>query len=82
MKLETWETFVSYRKLDTQAVCQFLKSCNRFPDDVSGSLESIAKYFNIPIDENDLHDAKVDTLLTVEVFKKLREHISQHGNLV
>jgi len=71
----SWESFVSYRKLDTQAVCQFLKACEMFPETVSGSLESIAKYFGIPCDENELHDAKVDTLLSVEVFKKLRELI-------
>ena len=75
MKQETWETFVSYRKLDTQAVCQFLKACGKFPDEVSGSLESIGKYFGIALNENELHDAKTDTLLTVEVFKKLKELI-------
>jgi len=83
---KTWETFVSYRKLDTQAVSQFLKSCGKIPDSVSGSLESLGKHFGI-ITEGangsvsyvglydcivNLHDAKVDTLLTVEVFKKLR----------
>ena len=69
------EVFTSYRKLDTQAVCQFLKTCGRFPEDVSGSLKSIGDYFGIPNDENDLHDAKVDTLLTLEVFKALRSEV-------
>lgn len=87
MREETWEMFVSYRKLDTQAVCQFLKLCGKFPDDVSGSLESLGKHFGI-ITEGanglvsyvglydcivNLHDAKVDTMLTVEVLKKLKE---------
>ena len=69
----SWEHYTSYRKLDTQAVCQFLKACGKFPESVSGSLTSIAKYFNIPVDENAVHDAKYDTELTYKVFLKLRE---------
>jgi DNA polymerase III alpha subunit (gram-positive type) len=67
----SWESFVSYRKLDTQAVCQFLKACGMFPETVSGSLESISNHFHIQVDEDKLHDAKYDTLLSVEVFKGL-----------
>ncbi len=69
----SWEKYVSYRNLDTGGVCQFLKSCGMFPEDVSGSLTSLAKYFNIPVNENDTHDAKYDTILTYEVFLKLRK---------
>jgi oligoribonuclease (3'-5' exoribonuclease) len=67
----TWDNFVSYRKLDTQAVTQFLKACGKFPEDVSGSLESIGKYFNVVIDEKELHTAKYDVQLTTEVIKHL-----------
>lgn len=74
MSRGSWEKFTSYRKLDTQAVCQFLKACGMFPDTVSGSLLSIAQYFNIPIDENTSHNAKYDTELTFKVFLALREH--------
>ena len=73
MSRGSWEKFTSYRKLDTSAVCQFLKSCNMFPEDVSGSLTSLAKYFNIPVDENKAHDAKYDTELTFQVFMTLRK---------
>jgi oligoribonuclease (3'-5' exoribonuclease) len=73
MSRGSWEKFTSYRKLDTSAVCQFLKSCNMFPEDVSGSLTSLAKYFNIPVDENKAHDAKYDTELTFQVFMALRK---------
>ena len=68
----SWDQWVSYRKLDTQAVCQFLKACGMFPENVSGSLESIAKYFGVIVSENELHDAKYDTLLSVEIFKCLK----------
>ena len=68
---ETWETFVSYRRLDTSVALQFLKSCGKFSDDVSGSLESLCNYFYI--NNGQLHDAKVDTLNTRDVLKKLME---------
>ena len=71
MSRGSWETFTSYRKLDTQAVCQFLKACGLFPETVSGSLISIAQYFGITVDENACHDAKYDTELTYKVFMAL-----------
>lgn len=75
MGRDTFENFTSYRKLDTQSTCQFLKACGKFPADVSGSLKSIAEYFGIPVVETALHDAKVDTGLTLEVFKSLRSQV-------
>lgn len=75
MNRGSWEKFTSYRKLDTSVVCQFLKSCNLFPDDVSGSLVSLAKYFKIECDENLAHDAKYDTELTYKVFMALRTRL-------
>ncbi len=74
---EKWENYVSYRQLDTATICQFLKDNCKLPKDVaspgglSGSLMSLVRYFGIPYDESTLHDAKVDTLLTVEVYKKM-----------
>lgn len=74
MSRGSWEKFTSYRKLDTQAVCQFLKACGMFPDDVSGSLISIAQHFEIPVDVDAAHDAKYDAELTYKVFLALRKH--------
>lgn len=68
----SWENFVSYRKLDTSTVCEFLKSCDMFLDNVNGSLISLAKHFGIDVDENQAHDAKYDTQLTFKVFMALR----------
>ena len=75
MSRNTWETFTSYRKLDTSAVCQFMKACGMFPENVSGSLESLAKYFGVDVDQNKLHDAKYDTELTFQVFLALRNRL-------
>ena len=79
----TWENFCSYRMLDTSMIAQFLKSVGKLPEEVSGSIESLAKHFGIikenwhnsMSDEefvtNDLHDAKVDTLVTIRVLQEL-----------
>lgn len=69
MKRATWETFCSYRRLDTSVACQFLRSCNLLPDTVSGSLESLKNYFKLP--NGELHNAKYDTITTLEVLKRL-----------
>jgi hypothetical protein len=74
----TFETFTSYRTIDTQSLSQFLISCNKIDGSkTSGSMASLGKYFNItPKDlgynEEVLHSARYDTLLTLEVFKKMR----------
>jgi oligoribonuclease (3'-5' exoribonuclease) len=73
MKRSSFETFTSYRKLDTSSTCQFLKSVGLFPEDVSGSLVSLAKHFKVEVDETAAHDAKYDTILTFKVFLALRK---------
>lgn len=67
---ETWEDFVSYRPLDTGNAAQFLRTVGLFPNDVSGSLGSLIKYFNIE-SIGELHTAKVDALQTMSVLKGL-----------
>ena len=76
----TWETFVSYRRLDTSVALQFLKSCGMFPETVSGSLESLVTHYDIKRD-GELHDAKVDAQLTKEVLVKLIGNVQHFQNL-
>ena len=66
----SWEKFISHRLRDTQASAGFLVDSGILPD-LSCSLGSLVKYFGIPFDENEMHDAKVDTEKTVEVYKAL-----------
>lgn len=66
----SWESFVSYRTLDTSSVARFLNAAGCIPDSVSGSLGSLVKHFNLP-SLGELHDAKTDALQTVEVLKCL-----------
>ena len=68
----SWEKYVSYRNLDTSGVCQFLKSVGMFPEEVSGSLVSLAKHFKVEVDETKAHDSKYDTELTFGVFLAMR----------
>jgi hypothetical protein len=70
----TWETFISYRRLDTSVALQFLKACDLFPDTVSGSLDSLIQHFGIKVEGN-LHDARTDTLCTLECLKKMIAHL-------
>jgi DNA polymerase III alpha subunit (gram-positive type) len=75
ISLGSWDKFVSYRKLDTQAVMRFLIACNIISDEVSGSLVSIGKFFGIDVKESDAHNAEYDTHLTWKVFLALREYL-------
>jgi len=71
----SWENFTSYRKLDTSAVAQFLRSVGMIPESVSGSLVSLAKHYNVGVDETSAHDAKYDTELTFRVFLAMRKQL-------
>lgn len=70
MSKEDWERFVSYRKLDGMDAVRFLKYQGKLPLNI-GSLGSVAKHLGLA-PSSDLHNAKVDTLLTIEVIKALR----------
>lgn len=76
MPREKWEAYVSYRKRDTSSIAEALRDSGIIPSNVmgeegvSGSLSSLAEFFKVSPDGN-LHDAKVDTILTIEVYKKM-----------
>jgi len=71
-----WHKFVSYRRLDTGVILQFLKLAGLLPVNISGSLASIVEFFNIP-KGGDLHDAKTDTVATVKVLRALLRAVSK-----
>lgn len=75
----SWEKFTSYRLRDTQSAAGFLIDCGIIKD-ISGSLESLAKYFGVKVDQNDLHNAKVDTETTLKVYVALREIVINLNN--
>ncbi len=68
----SWENFVSYRRLDTSVVAQYLKMIGYMPETVSGSLASLAEFFSIPVEQNALHSARGDVGLIIEAVKKMK----------
>lgn len=69
-----WEQFVSYRTLDTGIIAQFLKIAGKMPQDISGSLGSLSSFYGVKA-EGALHDAEVDTKVTVEVLRNMIKSI-------
>lgn len=65
-----WDSMIHYGKIDTKICVDFLKDCGWFPRDL-GSLGSIVEYLQLP--KRAAHNAKEDTLMTVDVYKKLLE---------
>jgi len=74
----SWETFVSYKTLDTGVIFNFLKILNIFPNDASGSLDSLLTMLNIP-SIGELHNCKIDALQTMSVLKAF---VSKYKNLL
>ncbi len=69
MKEDVWKKYIHHNQLDTLRVLTFLQDCGILPVEL-GKLESLVKYFNIPVGQT--HNAKGDTLMTVEVYKAMR----------
>lgn len=65
------EQFVSRRPVDTMYIAIFLKELGLLPVDQSVSLASLTEYFKVTAEGN-LHEAKYDTLITIEVYKALK----------
>jgi hypothetical protein len=66
----SWEQYVSYRVLDTCTIAQFLRLKGDLPKDLSCSLGKLGQYFKI-YNKGELHEAKYDTLLTINVLENL-----------
>lgn len=68
---ELWDRYVSYRKLDTAVIGNFLKAKKIIPSNTSGSLGGLAKFFKIDIGKGSLHNAKIDTVVTVALLQEM-----------
>lgn len=65
---QTWESYASYRKLDTANLANFFKLVGWFPKDQKMSLGDIAK--NLEIEFNgDAHTADADVGVMVQILK-------------
>lgn len=69
MSKGTWNTFVSYRPIDTCSLAQALRVVGKLPFELSCSLTQLAEFFGISTEG--AHTADADVKMTVEVAKKL-----------
>lgn len=74
MNQGTWETFVSYRTMDTCTIAQFYRICGKLPDNLSCSLGHLAGYYKVNVQGNH-HEAKTDVQMTIGVLENLMRNI-------
>lgn len=67
---DEWESILHYKITDVMQNVDFLKECGWFPSTL-GALETVVDYLQIPM--RNAHNAKEDTLMTIEVHKKILE---------
>lgn len=66
-----YEKYISYRKLDTGTILQFLKLSGKVPSEIKGGLGEAAKHFGIEF-EGQAHTAYADTKMCIELLKRLK----------
>lgn len=69
-----WETYVSYRKLDTAQISNFLKLTGTLPVNQKNALGDLAKSMGIKFD-GAAHSADADTKVMIEVLKGFVERV-------
>jgi DNA polymerase III epsilon subunit-like protein len=69
LPFEEYDKLLHYGKLDTKMITDFMKDAGWLPPDL-GNLGSLCKHFDVNLGDK-AHNAKHDTLATVEVYKKL-----------
>lgn len=67
---DEWDSMIHYGKVDTKVVADFLKDAGWFPKEI-GTLGSIVDFLGVP--KRNAHNAKEDTLMTIDVYKKILE---------
>lgn len=75
VKRSTWETFVSYRRLDTSVLCNFLRLTGYLPETVSGGLENLAEFFGF--DKQNVHTADGDVKLIIKCLESMTKMFSK-----
>lgn len=64
---ESWEMYVSYRRIDTAALAEALRMKGVIPASVGSSLGSLCQFFGI--DSSGAHDAQVDVDMTGDLLR-------------
>jgi len=63
-----WNAIVHYGRIDPKGYTEFFKDAGWWPSDL-GTLVSVVEFLGIPM--RGAHNAKEDTLMTIEVYKKM-----------
>lgn len=70
LPMKEWESILHYKHVDVMQNVDFLKDSGWFPQDL-GSLGTVVDFLQLP--KRNAHNAKEDTLMTIDVYKKLLE---------
>lgn len=70
ISLGSWESFVSYRVMDTCTIAQFYRICGKLPDNLSCSLGHLSGYYKVQV-TGQHHEAKCDVEMTMGVLENL-----------
>ena len=67
---EEYDIYFSYNAIDTITIAQFLKICNKLPENQSLSLTSLTEYNGLINNSSNFHTAEYDTEMTISLLKK------------
>jgi len=67
---DDWLSTIHYKCIDVMQAVDFLKEATWFPPEL-GSLGTVVNYLGLP--QRDAHNAREDTLMTVDVYRKILE---------
>jgi DNA polymerase III alpha subunit (gram-positive type) len=71
-----FDQFVSYRKIDTGTIAQFLKYCGLIEPTNTGSLEYLADLYKVKFLDR-AHTAESDAMMCVEILKEMKKHVAR-----
>lgn len=74
---EDWSKYIHHNSIDTLRIVTFLQDINMLPSDVS-RLSDLVEHFGVP--KRDAHDAREDVKMNVELYKKMKEMLTQTKN--
>jgi len=74
---EEWQSTLHYKNVDVMERVDFLKEAGWFPPSL-GSLNTVVDYLQLP--KRNAHNAREDTLMTVDVYRKLLDIMKSKKN--
>jgi len=68
--------YISSNVLDTMNIAQYLKACRVIPEYQSLSLKNLCHFYNIELENDELHTAEYDIKITIELLKRFIKLLS------